>query len=272
LQWSSEQFATFDEYVPRRKRRMMSRVSEAERALGLPPGYTLVSLRESGDAFAHGLAIAAQAGAGTLISVGRYDLVEFAVVLEPAEQLVSARRALFVGMNATADAIAAHCPPEREVSFGWPDSIFFDGGLLGGMRLGWPKDCAETDVPAWLVLGVMLRAVDLVNIETGAMPGSVSLMGEGFEMVQTDAIIGSFARHLMIGFDLWSEAGFDPVASNYLARLPRCKAGERRGIDCDGDLLVNLRLDTRAPDRTSLREGLSRAAWYDPRLGGPRLA
>jgi hypothetical protein len=251
---------------------MMSRVSEVERALDLPPGYTLVSLRESGDAFAHGLAIAVQAGAGTLISVGRYDLVEFAVVLEPAEQLVSARRALFVGMNATADAIAAHCPPEREVSFAWPDSIFFDGGLLGGMRLGWPKDCAETDVPAWLVLGVMLRAVDLVNIETGAMPGSVSLMGEGFEMVQTDAIIGSFTRHLMIGFDLWSEAGFDPVASNYLARLPRCKAGERRGIDCDGDLLVNLPLDTRAPDRTSLREGLSRAVWYDPRLGGPRLA
>ncbi|MGA7997179.1 MAG: biotin/lipoate--protein ligase family protein [Bradyrhizobium sp.] len=250
---------------------MMSRVSEVERALDLP-GYTLVSLRESGDAFAHGLAIAVQAGAGTLISVGRYDLVEFAVVLEPAEQLVSARRALFVGMNATADAIAAHCPPEREVSFAWPDSIFFDGGLLGGMRLGWPKDCAETDVPAWLVLGVMLRAVDLVNIETGATPGSVSLMGEGFEMVQTDAIIGSFARHLMIGFDLWNEAGFDPVASNYLARLPKCKAGERRGIDRNGDLLVNVPLDTGAPDRSSLREGLSRAAWYDPRLRGPRLA
>jgi hypothetical protein len=251
---------------------MMSRVSEVERALDLPPGYTLVSLRESGDAFAHGLAIALQAGAGTLISVGRYDLVEFAVVLEPAEQLVSARRALFVGMNATADAIAAHCPPEREVSFAWPDSIFFDGGLLGGMRLGWPKDCAETDVPAWLVLGVMLRAVDLVNIETGAMPGSVSLMGEGFEMVQTDAIIGSFARHLMIGFDLWNEAGFDPVASNYLARLPNCKAGERRGIDRNGDLLVNVPLDTGALDRSSLREGLSRVAWYDPRLRGPRLA
>ncbi|HEX2365159.1 MAG TPA: hypothetical protein VHJ00_09040, partial [Bradyrhizobium sp.] len=64
--------------MPRRTRRVMSRVDEAERALDLPPGYTLVSLRESGDAFAHGLAIAAQAGAGTLISVGRYDLVEFA--------------------------------------------------------------------------------------------------------------------------------------------------------------------------------------------------
>ena len=34
---------------------MMSRVNEAERALDLPPGYTPILLRESGDAFAHGL-------------------------------------------------------------------------------------------------------------------------------------------------------------------------------------------------------------------------
>jgi hypothetical protein len=251
---------------------MMSRVNEAERALDLPPGYTPVLLRESGDAFAHGLAIAGQAGAGTLISVGRYDLVELAVVLEPAEPLVSARRALFVGMNATADAIAAHCPPEREVNFAWPDSIIFDGGLLGGVRLGWPEDCAETDVPAWLVLGVMLRAVDLVSIEPGAMPGTVSLMGEGFEMVQADAIVGSFARHLMIGFDQWNESGFDPVAGNYLARLPKNKAGERRGIDRNGDLLTNAPFDMGAADRTSLLDGLSRAAWYDPGLGGPKVA
>lgn len=251
---------------------MMSRVNEAERALDLPPGYTPVLLRESGNAFAHGLAIAVQAGAGTLISVGRYDLVEFAVVLEPTEPLVSARRALFVGMNAAADAIATYCQPEREVNFAWPDSILFDGGLLGGVRLGWPKDCAETDVPAWLVLGVMLRAVDLVSIESGAMPGTVSLMGEGFEMIQTDAIVGSFARHLMIGFDQWNEAGFDPAASNYLARLSNNKVGGRRGIDRNGDLLVKAPLDMGAPDRTSLLDGLSRAAWYDPGLRGPKLA
>jgi biotin-(acetyl-CoA carboxylase) ligase len=253
-------------------RRMMSRVNEAERALDLPPGYTPVLLRESGDAFAHGLTIAVQAGAGTLVSVGRYDLVELAVVLEPAEPLVSARRALFVGMNATADAIAAHCPPEREVNFAWPDSVIYDGGLLGGVRLGWPEDCAETDVPAWLVLGVMLRAVDLVSIEPGAMPGTVSLMGEGFEMVQTEAIVGSFARHLMIGFDQWNEAGFDPVASNYLTRLSKHKAGERRSIDRNGDLLISAPFDIGAAARTSLLDGLSRATWYDPGLRGPMLA
>ena len=41
---------------------MMSRVNEAERALDLPPGYTPVLLRESGDAFAHGLRLRCKLG------------------------------------------------------------------------------------------------------------------------------------------------------------------------------------------------------------------
>ena len=133
------------------------RNSGAEAYLDLPPGFTLVPLRELGDAFAHGCEIAAEAGAGTLIWVRRYDLVEFAVVLEPAEPLRTARRAFFAGMNATADAIAVHCPPEREVEFVWPDTILFDNGLLGGARLGWPEGCGEDEVPSWLVFGVIWR-------------------------------------------------------------------------------------------------------------------
>src|SRR5258707_276270 len=143
----------------------MSRLKDVEQTLDLPPGYTLVALRELGDAFAHGCDIAAKVGAGRLVGVRRYDLVEFAVVREPDEPLVSARRAFFAGMNAVADAIAAHCPPEREVSFNWPDAITFDGGLLGGGRLGWPKDCTENEVPGWLVFSVMLRAANLAHVE-----------------------------------------------------------------------------------------------------------
>ena len=111
---------------------MIARPGDTEQTLDLPPGYTLVALRELGDAFVHACEIAAEAGAGTLVWVRRYDLVEFAVVLEPDEPLRSARRAFFAGMNALADAIAAHCPPEREVTFDWPDAIRFDAGLLGG--------------------------------------------------------------------------------------------------------------------------------------------
>src|SRR6185503_9951715 len=159
----------------------MARFGDTEQTLDLPPGYTLVALRELGDAFVRACEIAAEAGAGTLVWVRRYDLVEFAVVLEPEEPLRSARRALFAGMNATADAIAAHCPPEREVSFAWPDTIKFEGGVLGGARLGWPQGCAEGDVPAWLTFGVMLRAADMAHVDEVQSAAGVSLMSEGFQ-------------------------------------------------------------------------------------------
>lgn len=249
----------------------MSRLADVEQALDLPPGYTLVALRELGDAFAHGCEIATEAGAGTLVWVRRYDLVEFAVVLEPAEPLASARRALFAGMNAVADAIAAHCPPEREISFEWPDAIKFDGGLLGGARLAWPSDCKEAEVPAWLVFGVMLRAADMAHVEEAEAAAGVSLLSEGFEMIDTDAIIASFARHLMTAFDLWNERGFEPVARDYLERLPKRKAGERRAIDLNGDLLVRLPTGSRRPDRASLVDALVKAAWYDPQPRGPKF-
>ena len=70
-------------------------------ALDLPPAFRLVSLREVGDAFARAQEIAPDEGAGTLVWVGRFDLVEFAVVLEPDEPLRSARRALFAHARAT---------------------------------------------------------------------------------------------------------------------------------------------------------------------------
>jgi biotin-(acetyl-CoA carboxylase) ligase len=231
----------------------------------------LVALREHGDAFAHACAVAAEAGAGTLVWVRRYDLVEFAVVLEPDEALQSARRALFAGMNATADAIAAHCPPEREVSFGWPDTILFDGGVLGGARLGWPGDCAESDVPAWLVFGVMLRAADMAHIDEVQSAAGVSLMGEGFQMIETDAIVESFSRHLMTAFDKWNERGFEPIARDYFERVPKAKAGERRGIDANGDLLTSLPSEKGPPQRTGLVAALAKVAWYDSNHRGPKF-
>ena len=247
----------------------VSRTAQTEQPLDLPPGYTLVSLREYGDAFAHGCAIAAEAGAGTLVWVQRYDLVEFAVVLEPEEPLKTARRAFFAGMNAIGDAIAVHCPPEREVQFTWPDTILFDGGVLGGGRLGWPATCGEDEVPDWLVFGVILRAADMAHVEETVAAGGVALLNEGFEMIETEAIIGSFARHLMAAFDRWNERGFEPIARDYLERLTKYKAGQRRGIDVNGDLLVQGA--SGSPERTSLLDGLAKVAWYDPHYRAPIL-
>src|SRR5438045_2066785 len=126
-------------------------------ALDLPPPFHAIALREAGDAFAHAVAIAADEGAGTLVHVGRFDLAEFALVLEPEETLRTARRVFYAGMSALADALAAHAPPEKRISFEWPDAIRVHGGPVGGGRLAWPAAAAEDEIPSWLVFGAMIR-------------------------------------------------------------------------------------------------------------------
>jgi hypothetical protein len=90
-------------------------------------------------------------------------------------------------------------------------------------------------------------------------------------MIETDAIVESFSRHLMTGFDRWNERGFDPIARDYLERLAKGKAGERRGIDHNGDLLVRPPDARGPPDRIGLLEALAKTAWYDPQARGPKL-
>src|SRR6516165_12490884 len=125
--------------------------------LDLPPPFRAIALREAGNAFAHAIAIADAEGAGTLVHVGRFDLAEFALVLEPEETLRTARRVFYAGMLALADALAAHAPPEKPISFDWPDAICVDGGLVGGGRLAWPAAAAEDEIPSWLVFGAVIR-------------------------------------------------------------------------------------------------------------------
>src|SRR5262249_49372715 len=55
------------------ERRVLARYAPV---LDLPPPFRAVALREVGDAFVHAKRIAADAGAGTLVHVGRFDLVE----------------------------------------------------------------------------------------------------------------------------------------------------------------------------------------------------
>ena len=82
-------------------------------------------------------------------------------------------------------------------------------------------------------------------------------------------ILESFARHLMVGFDLRAEAGFAPVADRYLARLTRDRVGDRRAIDPAGDLLVADPGRPGAPERRPLLPALAAPTWRDPATGRP---
>ena len=247
--------------------------------LDLPPSYRAIVLREHRDSFVHAQAIAAEAGAGTLVWVRRFESIEVAVVLEPDEPLAGARRALYAVMNAAGDALAAHCPPEKPLSFAWPDTILLDGGVLGGVRMAWPAAAAEVAVPDWLVCGLVVRMAVAVerNRKSESHPLDVtmargtSLEIEGFETMDAAGLIGSFARHLMAQFDRWEEKGFVPLGEQFLSRLPEENA-IRFGLDSNGDLLRQ-GLATRGAelDRRALRDALRRPHWLDPGTGEPWL-
>ncbi|MGZ5935116.1 MAG: biotin/lipoate--protein ligase family protein, partial [Rhizomicrobium sp.] len=61
------------------------------------------------------------------------------------------------------------------------------------------------------------------------------------------------------------------IARDYLERLPKRKAGERRAIDLNGDLLVRPPAGSGTADRTGLMDALAKVAWYDPQARGPKL-
>ena len=236
--------------------------------LTLPPPFTLVSLREMGDAFAHATSIAEEQGAGTLVHVGRFDLAEFALVLEPEEPLAQARRAFYAGMTALADALAAHAQPETGIAIDWPDSIYVNGGLVGGGRLGWPQDVSEDAEPPWLVFGAMIRTASMSGDEPGLNPLATDLMEEGFTDVLSSQVAESFARNFMVALDAWQEQGFAAVAKTYLPYLAK-ETGTRRDIDDSGDLLVR-RMGKDDVERRPLLPRLAAPSWLDPATRGPR--
>jgi len=236
--------------------------------LALPPPFSAVRLREVGDAFAHAISIAAEQGAGTLVYVGRFDLAEFAVVLEPDEPLLKARRVFYAGMAALADALATYAQPETSIVIDWPGSLFVNHGLVGGGRLAWPQDAREIDTPPWLVFGGMIRTVSMTGNEPGLNPLVTALEEEGFNDVLSGHVVESFARHLMVAFDSWQEGGFGAVAKSYLERLPR-EQGVRRDIDDNGDLLIR-RMNKADVARQKLLPRLEQAVWFDPVAKGPR--
>ena len=222
--------------------------------LELPPPFSVVPLREIGDAFAHAREIAAESGAGTLVWTRRFDLAEFAVVLEPDMPLHLARRALYPAMNALGDTLAAIAPPQRGIAFDWPDAVRVDHALVGGVRLAWP-DVAEDEVPDWLVFGVMIRTVVMQAGEAGFRPLLGGLDEQGFEELSPSAVIESWTRYFLREMDSWNETGFEGPVARW-----RERATDDAAIDENG-----------GANGVSLASALRRPSWLDPETGAPYI-
>jgi biotin-(acetyl-CoA carboxylase) ligase len=231
----------------------------------LPPPFRLVMLREVGDAVAHARKHAMELGAGTLVSVGRFDVAEFAIVIEPDEPHASSWRVLYAGMVALARAMAAIAPPHKPIAIEWPDAIRVDGGLVGGGRLVAPANTDAAVPPPWLVFGAVIRLASTPENEFATSPRTVAreetaLEDEGFgEGGDANRLVEAFTRHLMRVSDRWLDGGFGAVAGEYLSHLAP-ESGVRRDIGEDGDLLV--RRPGRRAERHGLRKALTKPSWF----------
>ena len=236
------------------------------RTLDLPPPYRVVTLREVGDAFTYARAHASELGAGTLVFVGRLDLAEFAVVLEPEEPLAHARCAFYPCMVALWDALAAPAPPEKPIVLEWPDAVYVGGGLIGGGRLAWPDHTDERAIPDWLVFGTVIRTVFVNREESGLHPLATALAEESFGFVSAERLVEGFARHLMVVVDRWQENGFAPIAEEYVWRL-KPASGVRYAIAENGDF--GIRHTDEQTQWRSLLPALQAPSWLDSKTGGP---
>jgi biotin-(acetyl-CoA carboxylase) ligase len=234
------------------------------RSLDLPPLFRLIVLREAGDAFAHAVAHADELGAGALVFVGRFNLAEFAVVLEPDQPLRTARLAFYLGMVALADALAALAPPEKPITIEWPDAIRIDGGLVGGGRFAWPSAAGEDAVPDWLVFGAVIRVASLSDVAPGLYPLATALEDEGFGEIGAERLVEGFARHLMAVTDRWRESGYSHVIGEYAARLEKDSVVE---IDAEGSAHVRR---GEAVTARSLPSALRQPSWLDRETAEPR--
>jgi hypothetical protein len=238
-----------------------------------PPLIAPFRLREREDAFATARAAAqasaeAHRGAGSLHYVGRFELIEFAITLEPQEPLRIARKILFAGMNALADALALLAPPEKPIGFHYPGALHFDGALIGGGRIAWPERCGVDETPDWLVFGAMVRAGGVRDQGMGLGPGITTLDDEGFMAWNPAGVSASFSRQFLVEVDNWLEKGMREIGPRYLSRLETGRGAKRRGIDENGDLLIDE--GGGAPRRIPFPEGPAAPEWRDPETGEPR--
>jgi biotin-(acetyl-CoA carboxylase) ligase len=239
-----------------------------DQELAVSSAFRQVKLGKVGDAFGHACTNAAELGAGALVFVDRFDVAEFAVVLETDERLTAARRTFCAGMVALYDAIASLAPPQKLIAIEWPDAIRVDGALVGGGRLAWPAGTDEYAAPEWLVFGASIRTTSVSKNEPDVDTPTTSLEAQGFDDPRPERLVEKFARHLVAADDRLQEIGFAAVAKAYVSRLAR-RRGVRHDIAENGDLVTSQR-DGPA-ERRALVPMLAMPRWVDAPYGGLRV-
>ena len=241
----------------------------------MPPLFRALAVTPDIDPFERGLQFAAEgAEAGTVLwSIGQ-DRCQAAVVLAPEHPLEDSLPVVLVAMLGLGDALGALLPPVVALTFGWPDRIEINGGVVGGVRLASARTEKPGDVPDWILVGYGLAAQRRPEgpepgSEPGHRPGHTSFADEGCEIACID-LIEHFGRHFLSWINRWQEDGVAPVRQAWLSRAtglsssievasgPQRKQGIFTGLTDTGSIRL---MRNGITQTVSLEEAMKAPSW-----------
>jgi BirA family transcriptional regulator, biotin operon repressor / biotin---[acetyl-CoA-carboxylase] ligase len=116
------------------------------------------------------------------------------------------------------DALGALVPAMVKVTFGWPDRIEVNGGVVGGVRFACAATAVAEEVPDWLVIGfgIAVRGRRTAGAASDGLRRT-TLAEEGCAMPTLD-LLEAFGRHFLSWIHRWQEAGVEPVQKAWLSR------------------------------------------------------
>jgi biotin-(acetyl-CoA carboxylase) ligase len=185
----------------------------------LPPLFRALAVTSDIDPFERALQVAAEgAEAGAVLwSIG-LERCQAAVVLAPEHSLEDSLPIVLVAMLGLGDALSALLPPVVALTFGWPDRIEINGGVVGGVRMVSARTERPGDVPDWIVIGYGLAVQSQSGDgEPGQRPGRTTFADEGCEVACID-LIEHFSRHFLSWINRWQAEGVAPVRQAWLSR------------------------------------------------------
>jgi BirA family biotin operon repressor/biotin-[acetyl-CoA-carboxylase] ligase len=185
----------------------------------LPPPFRAFAVAPELDPFERCLALASEgAEAGTLLWSSGEEACEGAVVLAPEQPLEQSLPVVLVAMLGLGEALGALLPPVVAVTFGWPDRLEVNGGVVGGVRMASARTETAGAVPDWLVIGFRIVMRGRWG-ETGQDPlDRTTLEEEGCGEVASLDLLEAYGRHFLSWINRWQEDGVAPVQQAWLAR------------------------------------------------------
>lgn len=198
----------------------------------LPPIFEAFAVDAEVNPFDRAIALAKNdTDAGTFIWSEGTDVYRSALILLPERSLEESLPVVLVALLGLGDALGALIPPVISVTFGWPDRIEVNGGIVGDVRLAVAKTPNPTAVPDWLVIGFNLAHEGEWTHKNDQAQHRTTLIEEGCQIDHVD-LLEALSRHLLAWINRWQTDGIQPVQQAWMSRAP--EIGKRIEIDIDG--------------------------------------